>query len=223
MIKIIALDLDNTIYDHRQYVEAAYKDISGFVSWKRGIDNSKFYDWILQSWSQKGSSYNRIFEEGYRHFHLKGFHEDIGNILELYHSVTPMLEPFEGTYEVLGLLSGKFKLNLITDGHVQTQMHKIRSLKIDQYFQRVYISAAFGSDYYKPSTKMFEKCLADEGACAEELVYIGDNPQLDFPPCKSMGISFVRLLKGENIRQKLDGVHTINDIKELPLLLERLE
>lgn len=30
MKKIIGFDLDNTLYDHQQYVESAYEDISSF-------------------------------------------------------------------------------------------------------------------------------------------------------------------------------------------------
>lgn len=223
MIKIIAFDLDNTLYDHSQYVEGAYSDIAKFVSYRHNINQDIYHKWIFNLWIEKGSSYTRIFKESYDYFQLDHFDKDIEQILEIYHKSEPVFSLYEGTIEVLDELSGKYKLVLITDGKERTQNYKLQQLKLKSKFMAVYISGKLGAAYYKPSSKMFELCLENEDIKPYEMFYVGDNPDLDYEPCKKLGIGFIRILKGEHKNVPFNNQYSIYDIRELPKLVEKME
>ena len=222
MLKIIGFDLDNTLYDHAQYVEAAYRDISKLVSKAYGLDYSVYFNWIFERWKQKGSSYNRIFEESYMHFSLNGFHKDIKRILEIYHSAEPNLTTYSGVIEILSDLSLNYKIVIITDGSARTQNYKIDKLGLRPYVDKVYISGDFGKDFYKPSEKLFKLCIDTENVAPQEMLYIGDHPCFDYEPCKKLGIRFIRLIKGEYCNYKSSESMNIYDIYELKTLINNL-
>jgi putative hydrolase of the HAD superfamily len=198
MIKIIAFDLDNTLYNHEQYVKSSYNDIAEFVTNKYSLNKENYYKWIFERWKEMGSSYNKIFKESYKYFNLNSFEKDINKILNIYHSnKNADLKLYDGIDNLLYKFNEEYKLVLITDGHVNTQRFKIDKLKIKKYFKSIYISGEFGEKFYKPSTKMFVKCMNDYNIRSQNMVYIGDNPNLDYPPCKKLNIEFIRLKAGE--------------------------
>ncbi len=216
MIKIIAFDLDNTLYNHKQYIKSAYNDIAKFVANKHSLNKENYYKWIFQRWKEKGSSYNKIFKESYKYFNLKNFNKDINRILNIYHNNRNAdLKLYEGIVDLLYQFNKEYKLILITDGHVNTQKYKIDKLKIRKYFNSIYISGEFGDEFYKPSTKMFIKCMEDYNIKSENMIYIGDNPNLDYPPCKKLDIKFIRLKAGEYSNIDIDDSVKEVDLKNL--------
>jgi FMN phosphatase YigB (HAD superfamily) len=216
MLKVFGFDLDNTLYSHEQYIKGAYMDISLWVQKKYQINYKAFYEWIFSRWKEMGSSYKHIFEESYEHFNLPCFSEDIKVILFIYHNSTPKLLPYKNTNYVLTNLALRFRIVLITDGIQKTQMYKINKLGLGNIFNKIYITGAYGRHFYKPSEKIFKLCIKEAGISGEEMVYIGDNPMVDYKPCKETGIKFIRLRKGEYKSFKAEqGTIEIDNISEL--------
>lgn len=223
MIKVIAFDLDNTLYDHEQFVRGAYQEISDYVSKKHKINNTNYFQWILERWNEKGSSYNKIFLESYNHFRLNGFEEDIDIILDIYHNAKPEIVSYYPVTRILNYFKQKYTLVLITDGREETQTYKLQKLGLTKFFKYIYISGRYGKEFYKPSTKLFELCLEETNCDVDEIIYIGDNPVLDYEPCKNLGITFIRILKGEYKNIPLKHQYNANNFYELKTLIEKLE
>jgi hypothetical protein len=73
---------------------------------------------------------------------------------------------------------------------------KVNALKIDIFFERVFITHNFGIRNAKPSLHCFELIKLAEKCNWDELVYVGDNPTKDFVNLNYVGAKTIRVLTG---------------------------
>ncbi len=52
---------------------------------------------------------------------------------------------------------------------------------------KIIVTDDYGKEYWKPSIRPFQMMLEYFNIKPEEAVYIGDNPNKDFLPCKELG------------------------------------
>ena len=62
-IDIIGLDMDGTLYDEIDFISEVYRPISFKLATVDKRSPEEIYSWMLSRWIEKGSSYNKIFEE----------------------------------------------------------------------------------------------------------------------------------------------------------------
>jgi putative hydrolase of the HAD superfamily len=126
---------------------------------------------------------------------------------------------FPGAHETLNMLSQSYLVGLVSNGRTLVQKAKISESGISKYFSSICISESVGCK--KPSHEIFEACLHELSVSSREAVFVGDNPQLDVNPAKSLGMKAV-WLKNEYFRapELCDGV--IERLNELPKLLEKI-
>ena len=91
----------------------------------------------------------------------------------------------DGAREVLDALSGKYVLGIITNGFDDTQATKLKSCRIDHYFEQVITSETTGSR--KPDRGIFDHALDLSKADRSKVVMIGDNLQTDIAGAKAAG------------------------------------
>ena len=130
MKKSICFDLDNTLYDHGQYVKGAYKDIAVEIERKYGIAWEEFYSKIYTRWEKLTSRYNRVFSDVLKEYDLYSAKIE-KSLVDIYRNHIPSLMLYSGVKEKLqSLLCDGFQLVLLTDGQPSVQKRKIISLGI---------------------------------------------------------------------------------------------
>ncbi|MBQ2988850.1 MAG: HAD family hydrolase [Clostridia bacterium] len=102
---------------------------------------------------------------------------------KLYGDVKPVLEALHGKYH-LGIIANQ---PLGTEG-------RLRQYGIRDYFEVVLSSAEEG--LHKPDPALFARALARAGCAPGEAWMIGDRPDNDIAPAKSLGMKTVRVRQG---------------------------
>lgn len=101
-------------------------------------------------------------------------------ILKIYRRAEIKINLWTEAISVLNKLKrSNIILSLITNGNVEVQKNKIRLLKLEKIFDKIYISDSYKPPQKKPSTKMFEDFLKDFNLNTNEVVHIGDDERLD--------------------------------------------
>jgi putative hydrolase of the HAD superfamily len=80
---------------------------------------------------------------------------------------------FPDTIEVLGYLSKKYKLYIITNGFEEVQFIKLKESKIHHFFEEVILSERVG--VRKPHPLIFKRALKASGATSNNSIMIGDD------------------------------------------------
>jgi len=78
-------------------------------------------------------------------------------------------------------------LGVITNGPIEWQSRKLRTLELEQYFDDVVISDAVG--IAKPDARIFRLALDRLGASAGDSMYVGDHPQIDIAGARAAGLA----------------------------------
>ncbi len=100
--------------------------------------------------------------------------------------------------EILPTLKRKnFKMAILTNGTIKSQRNKIQLLNLNEYFDLVCIARELGEDYEKPNCAGYRYIIESLNVESKNTIYIGDNPYYDFQGAKELGISTVRLRRGE--------------------------
>ncbi|HHV27336.1 MAG TPA: HAD-IA family hydrolase [Tissierellia bacterium] len=201
MIKVVLFDLDDTLYNEREFVYCGFKEVSKYLSDKYQVSCESLYSCILNIFKIKGRGkiFNFLCEK-------YDFKEDIDELVRIYRYNEGEINLYKDANYVLENFKGKYKLGLITDGYKGTQWNKIKSLDIEKYMDKVIVTDDYGKDYWKPSIKPFQIMLEDFNIKPKECVYVGDNPNKDFIPCKKLGINSVRIIRpiGDHMNTFLD-------------------
>jgi len=120
-------------------------------------------------------------------------------------------------------------LGLITDGDKGAQLNKIKLLDLQKYMNKIIITDEYGKEYWKPSIKPFKMILEYFNIDSKESIYIGDNPNKDFIPCKKLGINTVRIIRpigyysNTFLNENYEADYNIKSLLELENILEELK
>jgi putative hydrolase of the HAD superfamily len=96
---------------------------------------------------------------------------------------------FDGTFEILDYLKGKYKLHIITNGFEEIQSKKMISSNIYHYFDKVITSESVGVK--KPNPKVFTYALDLAKADKENSIMIGDNIEADINGALKVGMKAI--------------------------------
>ncbi len=224
MIKLIAFDLDGTIYDPNLYFRPAFKTISKFLAQYRQIqENSASIEkkfWEIKR--KKGSMYKKLFNDVLDHYGIRkrGL---VKKIVALFHS-SPLddLKPYKDTSVEIKKFKKNYKLAVVTHGNKKNQIRILKKIKLFKYFD--FIISAKDEGLNKTDPNLFYKLLKRRFRL-NEIIYVGDNPLTDFSACRKIGIKTVRLLRGEfaktKVDKKSDAEFYIKDFSKLENIIEK--
>ncbi|NDV89877.1 HAD hydrolase-like protein [Alteromonas sp. 345S023] len=216
---IYIFDLDDTLYDERQYVESGLRAVAAFVNntWK--VDKERGFNELVTLLDQNGRG--RIFNDFLANHGIAVNKQNVRACLSAYRLHQPTLTIPNNHLLLLERLPKP--LYLVTDGNKVVQSKKVNALNIAHYFKRVFITHRFGIKHAKPSIYCFEKIKQAEQCKWHEMVYIGDNPAKDFVNLNKRGMLTVRVLTGVHskvdAKPNFDARFTINNLDELPALM----
>ena len=213
MNKAIIFDLDNTLYDPKQYFFGAFKEIAMYLSKKYNISKEEIYVKLKNIWKEKTSMYPYLFNDLLNLLDLK---KELNNILKIFNNYEGVLQPYPDVINVLNRLKEKgYLLGIITDGTIERQKRKISLLGLDNFFDTIIFTKQLNNP--KPSKIPFEYAIEKLNVNSECTYYVGDNPLIDFKGAKKTGMKTIRVSKGEfrNIPKNKYIDHEIKELEEL--------
>ncbi len=213
-VHAVGFDIDGTLYDEMEFISQVYRPISQVIADACGIDKKEVYDRILARWMEKGSSYDRIFEEVL--IDHKVFHPErtkvVDKCLSAYRSFNPDLSLSSRVQFLLQVLSSEYKLFLITDGTPKLQRAKFRSLELEQWFSAS--NSIFTGEYSEGRAKPDTRSLSDieipaVTSAPDKVVFFGDR-QCDREFANRAGFHFLRVLQFEAQHVTSSESHALN-------------
>ncbi len=193
-MKAIFFDLDNTLYDNKQYFLGAFKDISNYLSKKYSISQEKVYKNLIMLWQEKTSAYPYLFNDL---LEISGIKNGglVEKIVRIFNKYKGNLKPYSGVIATLQELKKRgYKLGIITDGNAKRQKRKIKLLGIKNFFDVIIYTKKIAS---KPSEKPFLAAVKKMKINPENFFYVADSPLVDFKGAKKIGMKTIRILRGE--------------------------
>lgn len=119
----------------------------------------------------------------------------------------------EGALEMLQYLKDKgYNIGMISNGFYEVQYRKMRSSKIEHFFDAVVLSDDIGVN--KPNRRIFDYALEKANASASESVIIGDNFDADIVGAINAGWNAIYFNR-QNKDIIGDGSHKFIQIKKL--------
>ncbi|WP_294156555.1 UDP-2,4-diacetamido-2,4,6-trideoxy-beta-L-altropyranose hydrolase [uncultured Clostridium sp.] len=216
-IKALIFDLDDTLYNEKEYVLCAFKNVALYLSAKYKINYTDIYNRTCMLLVEKGRG--KIFDFLCREY---GMDENINTLVDIYRSTIPILRLYEDSIFILKkAVENKIKLGIITDGNSKVQWNKIKALKLEKYMNKIIVTDDYGKGYSKPDKKPYIDMINFLDVSADSCLYIGDNPAKDFIGAKELAIKTVRIIreKGENRYilkdKKHEADYVIRNLKEL--------
>jgi putative hydrolase of the HAD superfamily len=240
MIRLIAFDLDDTLYNATWLVNKSrlggiqlmvekglkIKDIDKAVTVLNkvvkdyGSNHSKHYDIFLQLIQKRpdiveNSNFNipKYVATG-----IIGYHKIKVRYLKAYRDVKSFLERMKEL---------KFKLAIFSDGIAVKQYEKLLRMNIVNFFDYIFISDEIG--FTKPDPRFFNHCINELKLLPSEIIYIGDRLDKDILPANNIGINTVLIHRGGKYDPNIHKIEKvtqpdfeIHSLKELFKIIENI-
>ena len=132
-------------------------------------------------------------------------------------------EMYDGVEELLKGLQKDYTLSIVTNGLKEAQRPRLRKLNLMSYFDSVVVSDEIGTA--KPAIEFFEYAYQSipNPPPKAELLMIGDSLNSDIKGGNNFGIATCWLSRGKELTGDVRPDYIIEDVFELPSLLERIE
>lgn len=200
---IIIFDLDNTLFDEKEFIKSGFEAVSCFMENSWQIPRRKSLIDLESFFNKDGRG--RIFDSVLK----KNGHYSKTNVkkcLSIYRTHKPVIHLYPDAERCLKRLN-KLPLYIVTDGNKMVQDKKIEALRLREKIKKVVITYRHGIKNSKPSPYCFLKIAKWENANPREIIYIGDNPTKDFVGIKPHGFKTIRLRRGEHSNLRLSNEH----------------
>jgi putative hydrolase of the HAD superfamily len=122
---------------------------------------------------------------------------------------------FPHALDVLGYLSEKYQLHIITNGFTEVQDIKLTKSGLKPYFTHKITSEIAGVN--KPDPKIFAFALHTAGARRDESMMVGDNLQVDIIGARKVGLDQVyfnpdKKPHGEKVTHEIDNLNHLRTL-----------
>lgn len=226
-LKLIILDLDDTLINTRLAYNEAKQHINGMFSYM-GIDSRIFwqrYESMVDGLYIKAMSGKLPWHE-YRRLRfmmpLQELTDDYENLADFFGSVftnemNKKIAPFEDTISVLKMLGEiGIKRMLLTNGPSLGQRTKIKNCGLEKYLDGIFISEELKCA--KPDPEAFNYIMELEHIERNQAVMIGDSIQNDIAGAENAGIIAI-LMDRFNEHLEYNGCR-INQLEEIIGILQ---
>ena len=216
---ILIFDLDDTLYDERQFIESGFRAVSNMAQQSWQLDATESFQQLCKLLDSKGRGH--IFDEWLASYKLAS-RTNINKCIQHYRLHKPELSLPDTHLKIIQSLPTP--LYLVTDGHKIVQQNKVEALGLVSHFKRIFITHRFGIKHAKPSTYCFELIKKAERCQWQDMVYIADNPAKDFVNLNKKGAKTIRVLTGchkrVQARPGYDAKTHLDNLTELVPLLK---
>ncbi len=218
-IKAVIFDLDNTLYDEKQFVRSGFRAVSKHMAEKYRVNEIGLYELLLKVSLDQGRL--RVFDTVLKKLNLYE-KEIVLEMVEVYRAHSPKITIYKDAQEVLSKIKKKYRVGLITDGIRKVQESKVNALDIKDLFDTITYAIEHSG---KINIQTFRTTLKKLNVKPSESIYVDDNP-LKFRTARKLGIHAVRILKAEHRDYKVDQRYApefeITDLRQLSKLVRAL-
>lgn len=197
-VQTVGFDLDGTLYDEYDFIAQVYRPIAKSLVEVSGGEIDAMYDRLLQRWLEKGSSYNRLFDEILVEARVPAVERSrvIAQCLSEFRNFQPQLCLPVRVEKILDWVGARFPLFLVTDGGEKLQRAKVEALGLERWVSRdnTSISGCLGQGITKPDIRMSLPVRILQGSEVQprNVVYFGDR-DVDAAFSENCGYQFVRV------------------------------
>lgn len=193
-MKAVLFDVDNTMYDARQYFAGAFQEIASYVARTHRVPRQTCYRQLLRLWETNTSAYPFLFNDLLRSLAIDS-RKEIKTVVRIFNDHRPRLTPYPRLVSVLVRLQEQgYSLGVITDGNARRQSRKLESLGVKRFFDVIIYTEHLAA---KPSPRPFRAAAKRLKVDPRDALYVGDNPLVDFEGAKAVGMRTARMLRGE--------------------------
>lgn len=220
MLKAVIFDLDGTLLNRDASVQAfinnQYDRLSNYLSpIPKEVYTKRFIELDNHGYVWKDIVYTQLIEE----LNITSFTaEELLNdyLLEFRNHCIA----FNNLLEMLEDLKKQgVSLGIITNGFGHFQLHNIKALGIEQYFEVLLISEWEGIK--KPNPEIFTRALSKLQVKPEESMFIGDHPVNDVEAAKKVGM--IGVWKRDSAWDEPTADYIIDDLIEVPLIVRKFD
>lgn len=190
-IKVILLDLDDTLYFEKDFVKSGFQAIA-----KNFKENPDFFASLWKNFENK----KLAIDETLKDYNI--YSETLKReLLEVYKNHEPNISLSKAVKTMLIQWRAEgYKLGIITDGEPEVQKRKIKALKLSEFVDEIIITDELGGPQFrKPCDISFRIMQRRFRADYKECVYIGDNVKKDFKAPVRLGMECIWLKNTDTI------------------------
>lgn len=200
--KTIFFDLDNTLFSfddmYKMVSKAALERILGnrgipisfeefYVTFRRIAD--ELYGEYEMGERTMDSYQDERWLRTFRHYEMPFTESTLAELNQYIRSnYLGYVKPFDGVRDILGHLSKRHPLGLITNGPVEMQMSKIQKMNLVPFFDPKLIIISEELGVSKPSPDIFHSALQKAGVKPKEALHIGDSIKHDIAGANGVGM-----------------------------------
>lgn len=193
MAPALIVDLDDTLFDERDYVLSGFRAVAGEVAGRFAqVDPEAFFRAMVAEMDANGRG--RVFD---RALALAGVEPEPGlvtGLVETYRDHRPRIALWPGVAETLAALARDHPLALVTDGLHRMQARKVEALGVAGLVREVLYCWQLAAP--KPDPAGHLEALRRLGAHPSEAIVIGDNPTHDMAAAAAAGCRSIRVRTG---------------------------
>lgn len=191
--KAIIFDLDDTLYPEYEFVLSGFKQVARFIGARYGLSSGEIYHELVAGFDRgiRGRNFDVVLQ-------MLGIHCDkavIDELVDLYRKHEPEISlPKESEHVLSSLRERGYILGMVSDGYLETQINKVRGLRLETFLDAIIFTDTWGKEFWKPHKKAFEEVCRVLGIEGKDCCYIADNPIKDFKGARQCGMFSVQLL-----------------------------
>jgi putative hydrolase of the HAD superfamily len=218
---ILIFDLDDTLYDEKKFVYSGFSEVANWISVMSKNSAIEIFDYMLNdlALNGRGKVFNNALE---KYFQMTV--KNVRKCVSIYRLHKPDINLDKDVVDLLLELRKNNKLYIVTDGNKIVQNNKIKSLDVEKYIEKAFITYRYGLKASKPSLKCFEIIKNLEKVNWLDLVYIGDNPNKDFVNLNKVNAITIRVLQGDyalvKAKEDYDAKFKIDKLTDLNMLIK---
>ncbi|MCZ0702103.1 putative hydrolase of the HAD superfamily [Natronobacillus azotifigens] len=220
--KTIILDLDDTLYCEHDYVKSGFAVVANFLAAEaKQQDHLVIYKKMIEIWMEHGRG--KVFDLVCSFFSIEQV--DIHQLVQLYRTHLPSITLYDDAVAFLNnQIERGVPLGLVTNGLSVMQWNKVKALKLTSYIDAIVVADDLGGQaFWKPSPTPYLKALEILQITAQEAIYVGDNPNLDFITAKKLGLETVRIIRdhGDHMNSNVPPLYQAD--RQIYSLLELID
>ncbi len=211
--KGIIVDLDDTLYPRRRFVQSGFAAIAAYVARRFDVPSDEAFT-VLSECASRGEGHN-AFQALCRTFHLDA--ATIPVLVDVFRHHRPNIFLGRGARDMLlDLRAGGWRVAVLTNGLPSVQTRKVEALGLGALVDHV-VYAEQVTPGGKPSPAAFTAALERLGTSALQTVALGDDPERDIAGARAIGVGTIRLaLPGVTVTPGYDADVVVDMLTEVP-------
>lgn len=223
MIRGVAFDLDDTLAPEACFIEGGFRAVA--VEFESEFGPPRETQATLRKLFASGER-RRVFDALLAQLGRPNDPDLVARMVEVYRAHRPIMEFYQDAARAVVALHGQYALAIISDGFLASQRNKAAALELEQWFDPIVLTDAWGRQFWKPHPRAFEELSSRWSIGAAELAYVADNPEKDFVAPKQLGWRTIQIRRRDSLygdRTPPSGGaadHVITTLDELQALLQ---